>query len=203
MIVVDVETTGLNPERNSIVSIGAVEFERPSNQFYQECRPWVGADISEEALKVNGFTLEQLSDPSRPSLYKTIGEFIDWVDSCGELTLAGHNLSVFDALFLKSSMRIYNLGDKWPFGRRTVDSHSVCYCDYIRRGVVLPVGRRRSGISLDVALNYVGIPDEPRPHNALTGAKCAAEVIHRISRGCGLFSEYSHFELPDYLRKGL
>ena len=45
MIVVDVETTGVDARKNSIVSIGAVDFENQKNQFYGECKIWEGAEI--------------------------------------------------------------------------------------------------------------------------------------------------------------
>ncbi|MFH1333074.1 MAG: exonuclease domain-containing protein [archaeon] len=205
MIVFDVETTGLNPKKNSIVSIGAVEFENSGNQFYGECRPSPGAEISDEALAVNGFTREQLNDPGRSLLSKTLESFIDWVYKCNERTLAGHNLAVFDFPFLKEAMRTYSIG-KWPFGNRTVDSHALCYAHHISKGMLMPVAmdkggnsKHRSGITLDVALNYVGIPGEPKPHNALTGAKSAAEVISRLTKGECLFPEYSQFKVPGYL----
>ena len=65
MIVVDVETTGSIPYRHSIVSIGAVEFENPTNQFYEECRIFEGAEIEDIAMKVNGFSYDEINDPSK------------------------------------------------------------------------------------------------------------------------------------------
>ena len=56
MIVVDVETSGLDDEKNSLLSIGAVDFYNPKNQFYGECRVREGAEVNPEALEVNGFT---------------------------------------------------------------------------------------------------------------------------------------------------
>ncbi len=38
MIVIDVETIGINLQNHSIVSIRAVDFYKSKNQFYQECR---------------------------------------------------------------------------------------------------------------------------------------------------------------------
>ena len=44
------EFSGLDPRKHSIVSIGAVDFENPSRQFYKECRIWHGAEIVPESL---------------------------------------------------------------------------------------------------------------------------------------------------------
>lgn len=67
MIVFDVETTGEDSRKHSIVSIGALEFSNPKNQFYEECRIWEGAEVQEIALKINGFTEENIRDPKKQS----------------------------------------------------------------------------------------------------------------------------------------
>jgi hypothetical protein len=43
---------------------------------------------------------------------------------------------------------------------------------------------------------YCGIPEEPTPHNALTGAKAHAEVISRLLYGKKLLPEFEKFEIP-------
>ena len=53
-----------------------------------------------------------------------------------------------------------------------------------------------SSLNLDAVLNYCGIPDEPEPHNALTGAKCNAEVISRLLNDKKLLPEFSQYEIP-------
>ena len=40
MIVVDVEASGTEPHKHSIVSVGALELEKPDRQFYGECKVW-------------------------------------------------------------------------------------------------------------------------------------------------------------------
>jgi len=42
MVVVDVETSGLDPQKYAMLSIGAVDFENPERQFYAECRAFDG-----------------------------------------------------------------------------------------------------------------------------------------------------------------
>ena len=45
MIVVDVETSGMDAYKHSLLSIGAVDFENPVERFYEECRIWDGAGL--------------------------------------------------------------------------------------------------------------------------------------------------------------
>jgi len=45
-------------------------------------------------------------------------------------------------------------------------------------------------------MEYVGIPAEPKPHNALRGAKWEAEVFMRLLYNKNLFPEFKEFEIP-------
>ena len=65
MIIVDVESSGVDPVKHSLLSIGAIDFLNPKNQFYGECRVWDGAHIMDEALAVNGFTKEQITNKKK------------------------------------------------------------------------------------------------------------------------------------------
>lgn len=190
MIVVDVETTGTDPERHSIVSIGALEFEHPERTFYQECRIFNGAQVESAALAVNGFTLEQVTDSTKPTLEQMVGAFIAWCRGAEERTLAGHNTS-FDRDFLQSSADRYKLA--WHFGHRVLDLHSFSWMHMRERGVTPPNRGGRSGLSCDATLVYVGLPEEPEPHNALVGAKMEAEAFSRLMYGRGLLEEYASY----------
>lgn len=196
MIVVDVETTGLDPRKHSIVSIGALYFPNPEKQFYQECRIWYGAEISKEALNINGFSEEDIKDPNKKSLEETIKDFLQWTEGIDDVTLAGENPS-FDLNFLKSSAERYDI--KWPFGHRTVDLHSLCYTHFLKRGLNPPVKNERTDLNLDKILRYVGLPEEPKPHNALTGAKMEAEAFSRLVFGNPLLKEFETYPIPNYL----
>ncbi len=196
MIVVDVETTGLDPRKHSIVSVGAVDFSNPKNQFYQECRIWDGAEVAQEALEVNGFSEKEVRDPNKKTLEEVIKEFLRWVEKLQEKTIAGQCPS-FDKGFLKASAERH--GIEWKLGHRTVDLHALCYFHYLKRGIVPPAKESRTALNLDKVANYVGLPDEPQPHNALTGAKVEAEAFSRFVRGKPLFEEFKKFPVPEYL----
>ena len=198
MIVVDVETTGIYAEKNSIVSIGAVDFSRPENQFYEECRIWDGAEITDEALGVNGFTREEIMDPNKQSLKEVITKFINWTEGIEDKTLAGENPS-FDMDFLKNSAEKY--GIEWSLGRRSIDLHSVSYSNHLRKNLKIPMKNNRTDLNLDKTLIYVGLLEEQKPHNALVGAKMEAEAFSRLVYEKNLFEEFKKFEIPDYLKR--
>ena len=49
---IDVETGGLEPHKNPLLSIGAVEFAKPDNQFYIEIKPFDGLKCHPNPLKL-------------------------------------------------------------------------------------------------------------------------------------------------------
>ncbi len=197
MLVIDVETSGLDPNKNSILSIGAVDFVNSERQFYGECCAWEGAHLSHEALGVNGFTKEEATDKTKKSLECLMGEFESWIYKSGRVTLAGQN-PAFDRDFLNDSFR--RAGIKFRFAVRDVDLHSIAYYDHIKRGIDIPYKNNHSDLSLDRIAKYAGLTEEPKPHNALNGAKFEAESFSRIMLGKKLLPEFEDFEIPEYLR---
>jgi DNA polymerase III epsilon subunit-like protein len=195
MLVVDVETSGISPEKNSILSIGALDLDHPENRFYGECRLWDGAATSAESMAVNGFTSEQANDPTKNSEAELITAWLEWSQHAGNRTLAGQNPS-FDRDFLQAAA--HRAGLSWDLAHRTIDTHTLAYMHMIKAGKEEPIDpqHRRSSLDLDAILNYCGIPDEPMPHNALTGALSHAEVIARLLYGKALLPEFSEFPLP-------
>lgn len=196
MIVLDVETTGVDPQRHSIVSIGALDFLEPKNNFYQECKIWDGTLVAEEALKINGFSLKEILDPNKQTLESTLKNFIYWAKDIDDKTIAGQN-PAFDRDFLITSLQ--RCGIKYIVGHRTIDLHSLCYSHYLKRGLNPPIKDGRTNLNLDKILNYVGLPEEPKPHNALTGAKSEAEALSRLIYGRSLLAEFEKYQIPNYL----
>lgn len=194
MLVVDVEASGTEPWKHSIVSVGALDLATPRNRFYEECRVWDGAHIMDEALEVNGFNKAQITDPRKQTEADLIHAFLHWSEGIEERTLAGQNVS-FDRDFLKAAAERAGHTD-WPFAYRTIDTHTLCYMHMVEHGLQPPVKHRRSALDLDAVLNYCGIPREPQPHNALTGALSHAEVIARLLYGRKLLPEFTEFEIP-------
>jgi len=195
MLILDIEASGTNYEKHSIVSIGAVDFNDVTRRYYGECRIWDGAHIMDGALEVNGFTESQITDPAKQSEEELVVDFLKWTDQLEDRTLAGQNVS-FDRDSLKAASE--RAGLNWTLAYRTLDTHTMCWMHMVKTGKKPLINKehKRSGMDLDFILNYCGIPEEPQPHNALTGALCHAEVISRLLYDKKLLPEFNQFEIP-------
>lgn len=195
MIIIDVEASGTNYEKHSIVSIGALDFDEPTNRFYGECRVWDGAHIDEGALEVNGFTEDELKDKNKQTEAELVRSFLEWTQHMSDRTLVGQNVS-FDRDMTKAASA--RAGLSWDLAHRTLDTHTMCWMHMVKSDLKVPIDEqhRRSALNLDAVLNYCGIPNEPEPHNALTGALCHAEVVSRLLNNKKLLPEFSQFEIP-------
>ncbi len=196
MIAVDVEASGIGPDTHSIVSVGAIDMDNPSRQLYEECRVWEGAHINDEALQVIGMTEAQLKDPSKQSEAELVHKFAAWAEVSADRTLAGQNVSFDRDILQAAAVRAKHTN--WPFAHRTIDVHSLAWMHMVKRGLTPPIDpeHKRSALNLDAVLVYCGIPEEPTPHNALTGAKSHAEVISRLVYDKKLLPDFNQFEIP-------
>jgi DNA polymerase III subunit epsilon len=99
-IILDTETTGLEPEQgHRVVELAAVEYidRRPTgNNFHKYLNP--ERDSDERALEIHGLTTEFLSD--KPSFVNIADEFIAYVNGA-ELII--HN-AAFDLAFLNAEL---------------------------------------------------------------------------------------------------
>jgi len=199
MIALDVESSGLDPKEASIVSIGAVDTDDPTNQFYDECRVWDGADINDQALGVNGFKREELlGTDSAARIKKTeaelIRDFVAWAtDRPANRTLLAQNVR-FDLSFVQEACK--RAGIEFPFAHRVIDLHSIAWLHMTLRGITPPTAKHRTALDLTGVLDYCGLPEEPKPHNALNGALAHAECFARIAYTKNIIDDYSTFDIP-------
>lgn len=196
MLVVDVEASGVDPHTHSIISVGAVDLDNPSRQLYEECRIWDGAHIDAGASAIHGLSDAQITDPTKQPEADLVHKFIAFTEGMADTTFAGQNVS-FDRDFLKTAAARAG-HTEWNFAHRTIDTHSLAWMHMVKRGVNPPVNpdKRHSALNLDAVLNYCGIPEEPMPHNALTGAKSHAEVISRLLYDKKLLPEFEQYDIP-------
>ncbi|MDO8594937.1 MAG: 3'-5' exonuclease [bacterium] len=216
MIIVDVESSGVDAKLNSLLSVGALDFDNPTNQFYMECYAFEGAHIEREALVVAGFTREEIvANNQSPRLRseasdgqantnhqkktdrEVVETFLEWMKSCKEWTLVGQNPS-FDRDFLQQTAHRYHIN--WPLAQRTIDLHSIAYWEFLRAGKEIPRRNNHSALNLDRILEHVGLPTRTESHNALDDAKLEGEALSRLLRGKVLLEEYSSFPVPAGLK---
>lgn len=192
MIVVDIETSGLDPTKHGILSIGAVDFNNPDNFFYAEPRLGLNKEIDPIALKINGFVGEDVKNNDKKSLNDVLHEFNVWLTSVRNVTFAGQNPS-FDAGFLKQAFE--ENGFYWPFGHRYMDLHSTAMSTYLSKGFKIPEKSGRYMIDLDGILWSVGLEKRGGIHNGLMDAKLEAEAFSRLIHSNNWSKEFSGFPI--------
>jgi len=194
VVVIDIETTGLDPCANAIIEIGAIDFYNPKNRFNQRCRIRENSIIDNKALMVNGFDETELKSKDLQSERSMLVNFIQWLGEVEDRTLAGQNVN-FDLEFLKATASREKI--KWDFGRRVVDLHSIAYSHAKKNGICIELENQVSNFNGDMIMEYVGIPKEPRPHRGINGAIYNTEALFRLIFNKGCFEEFSQYPLKN------
>lgn len=99
-VVFDLETTGVSPERDSIIEISALKVRdhRVVEEFSTLVNP--GRHIPAGATAVNGITDSMVADA--PGIGEAIRKFLEFI---GENILVGHNIHTFDMNFAYDAAR--------------------------------------------------------------------------------------------------
>ncbi|MFA9274521.1 MAG: DNA polymerase III subunit epsilon [Candidatus Aquirickettsiella gammari] len=173
-IVLDTETTGLNPRLgNRVIEIGCVELvnrKLTGNNFHRYINP--ERDSEEGALAVHGLTTEFLSD--KPTFAQVADEFLEFVRGA-ELVI--HN-APFDMGFLNAEF------DR--LGLSKLDDYVTAVVDTLVQAKELHPGKRNS---LDALCDRYEISNAHRKlHGALLDAELLADVFLAMSRGQNSFS---------------
>lgn len=168
-IVLDTETTGLNPRTGDrVIEIGCVELlnrQLTGNNLHFYINP--ERDSEEGALAVHGLTTEFLSD--KPKFAQIADEFRDYVRDA-EIII--HN-APFDVGFLDAEFKLLGLA---PF-KEHVDN----VIDSLQMAKEQHPGRRNS---LDALCDRYGISNAHRTlHGGLLDAALLAEVYLAMTRG--------------------
>jgi hypothetical protein len=168
LVFLDIETSGLDPDSHGMVGIGAFAPTAPWNWFYCRCKVWEHAWIDEEALKVNGCTVEHVSpgNPNRLDELEAVRLFRDWLGEVfameDRIMVAGWNCH-FDVAWMRPRMKSVPryVGERFiSLNSRVVDLHSL---------VAAGGGELYTTLTSDGASHLMGIPPEPRPHGVGSG----------------------------------
>lgn len=169
-IVLDTETTGLEPEQgHRIIEIGCVELvdrRLTGNNFHQYLQP--DREIDDAAVEVHGITTEFLAD--KPRFEDLVEDFIGYVKGA-ELII--HN-APFDVGFINSELK--RLGGDW----QSLDGYSTV-TDTLAMARKMHPGQRNS---LDALCRRYEIENSHRTlHGALLDAEILADVYLMMTGG--------------------
>jgi DNA polymerase-3 subunit epsilon/ATP-dependent DNA helicase DinG len=155
LVALDLETTGLDPERDAVIEIGAIRFRgsRAEAEWSTLVNP--GRPVPPFISELTGIDDSQVARaPRLSSVLPTLAEFV------GNLPVLGHNIA-FDLSFLR------------PYGllldNRVLDTYDLA-------SVILPAaGRYR----LDALASALGVPS-PDHHRALPDARTTMLIYQRL-----------------------
>jgi len=124
VLVIDVESTGLDPTKHSCIEIGAVLMDEELNivdEYSSLIAPIPGTEVNPESMAVNKISMEELK--TAPDYKTVIEEFHKRFGEGGSIpTISGWNVW-FDVAFLRGLYE--KMGRQWPFGHRFLDLQSV------------------------------------------------------------------------------
>ena len=191
-VVLDLELTGLDEKKDSIVSIGAVRMRGGAidlgHTFYRLVSP--GTELKASSVLIHEITPSEVAE--EPSIDLVIGEFLDF---CGEAVLVGHFVDIDLGFLNRELKRIRGLKLENP----AVDTISIY--EWLRK-------RNKSGSCpttlftgyrlYDIVKCY-GIPVNGA-HNALMDAFTTAQLLQRFFP---LLKEAGAIDISDLLTIGI
>jgi DNA polymerase III epsilon subunit-like protein len=176
ILVVDLETTGLNADRHGILQIGAVWLTGGEGEFSIDCRMWDDGSIDDKALAFNGCSRERCMDKKMISEGEAVIRFLTWAGD-EPFMLAGNNPS-FDRSFLNAAFK-RGIGETQNIPNlkhRVLDLHTLAVSYALAKGELVP----SRGLYTDEIYAILDLPPEPRPHIAITGARKEAEALRML-----------------------
>lgn len=177
----DTETTGLDPEKHGIIQFAClVEIDgKVKEQFEVKMKP-PGTEISEEALKVNGYTRESLESFNSPFYAKRqitdmLSVYVDKYDPSDKFIPAGQNIQ-FDIDMLHSLFK--HTKDNYMFSfinsRGKIDLMAMTsLLQYLGKMPEL------ENQKLVTVANYFGI-DTSKAHDAIEDIRMTREVFLKM-----------------------
>lgn len=115
-VVIDVETSGLNPQTDGLLELAAITLKMDENgdlqqdqQFHCHIQPFEGANINPDSLKINGIDIDNPlrgaipEDQAIADLFKMVRKAVK-DNGCQRAIIVAHN-ATFDQAFLQSAVK--------------------------------------------------------------------------------------------------
>ncbi len=161
IVVFDIETTGLDPEQDQIIEIGAVKIDNGNiiEKFASFVRPTV--EISRDITNLTGISQDMVENA--PDVQDVIKDFYDFTHDC---IISGHNIINFDIKFIRREGEIMGL----DFDNELIDTLSEARTARLKL----------TKFNLSALTNYLGIKLEGA-HRAWNDAYATAQVLLRLN----------------------
>ena len=177
----DLETTGLDPERHEILDIGVIRVRGDTlaeiTHTDVRVRPERLANACPQALAISGYSERGWRHAA------ALREALIWISPYLKgASLAGHNVA-FDRAFLDAAWERTGITPP-AMDHHSLDTMMLCW-PLLAAGVV-------ESLSLGAVTDYLGL-ERPEPHRALADAESSLQVARRLVRPmvlgalCGTF----------------
>lgn len=177
----DTETSGLSPEKNGVISVAMIaEIDgKIEGKEYWEMNP-VGREISQDALDVNAFTIEQIQsfrpwEQIRPDILYFMGQFVNKYQKEDKFILAGQNV-IFDNNMMKSYFDACNdpYWFSWVKAGRFIDTYqSLAFLQWAGKIPLL------ENAKLETLGEHFGLNTE-NLHNAMDDIVLTRKVAYKM-----------------------
>ncbi len=194
MIFLNIKTSGPDPEKHGILSIGAVDSERTGKEsyIYQVPRFEREKEIVPEYLEIADFKEHELRDPSKPHIRHALKLFSELAETAKETNLAGQNTRL-NAEFLKRAMEEYAM--PWPFNKDYIDLLTTAINTYRAENIKIPMREKRIDLTFDMILWSVGLERSIGFHHSLEDANLEAEAYSRLVYGRNLIKSLRGYKI--------
>jgi DNA polymerase-3 subunit epsilon len=175
LVVIDLETSGINPFRHEVLSVAIVPLilPEPPCVVYVRSQEIQWSQFAKKNFKNFSSVWDEKAVPA-VTAFETIEQYVTQTFGQDNVTAIGHNVG-FDMAFLRKLAYLAGRDELPRISHRALDTHTMLYMLYLKGQ--LP----ESALSSDGAFEYFGItiPEGDR-HTALGDALATRELVLKL-----------------------
>jgi DNA polymerase III epsilon subunit-like protein len=177
LVILDVETSGLNKKKHSILRVTAKRLS-DGEKFDAWVKPEPGSFGDKRSLSKTGIDAEKLKTEGEelPSVLRKLSKFLS---NSGPHILAGCNVS-FDVDFIEEGCRKY--GIRPPFGGKRVDLQTVAFVYHECGNIQLPADGGGVDLSFNSIAKACGISRGEKASREPTDTEIVHQCLEKCSR---------------------
>ncbi len=176
LLLIDIETTGLDVNRHEIIQLAAVLLDRKTLKekksfvFYARPTKWRARD--RESMAVNKIIWEMVK--TAPSLKSVLRKFNRMF---GKNAIFSHYAGIMDITFMQRAYEKSRM--RWPFDHHYFNIWGLFYT-FLALKNKLKSRKQFAGFGLEDCLKYFKIAVPGNLHDALVDCRMEAEVLRRV-----------------------